>query len=151
MVGPLAHLLAGGAAHFADAVSDAHCIGHAIAAMAAQSANIGAAAGVGMAAGRANGLACNKQTRTDDISLIDRFLDAPIGAARIADGGEAAINHALEQANSTRRHQGERHIFEAANRHFREEDMDMAVDEARHHRLAAAIDDCGRGALDRLV
>jgi hypothetical protein len=34
---------------------------------------------------------------------------------------------------------------------FREKDMDMAVDQARHQRAAAAIDDIGLGGLDRLV
>jgi hypothetical protein len=57
----------------------------------------------------------------------------------------------MHQPGSPGGHQGKRNGFEKTKVHFRETDVNVAVDKTRHHRAAAAIDDVGVRRLDRLV
>ncbi len=83
--------------------------------------------------------------------LLDRGLEAPVGAAGVAHAGEAAVEHAEHQPRGARRHQGQRHGFEKADVHFAQGDVDVAVDQAGHHRAPAAVDHVSALRLDRLV
>ena len=104
-----------------------------------------------MAAGRADRSARDEQARPRNIALIDRGLDAPVGAAGVAHAGEAAVEHAEHQPRGPRGHQRQRNSFEEADIHFAQGDVHMAVDQAGHQRAAAAIDDVGALRLDRFL
>ena len=101
---------------------------------------VGAAAGIAVAAGRADRLAGDEEARAGDQARLDGGLDAPVGAAGVAHRGEAAIDHAAHQLGRLGGQQGERHALEMADVHFRQEDVDVAVDQARHQRALAAVD-----------
>jgi hypothetical protein len=86
-----------------------------------------------------------------NVGLFHGGLQAPVGAAGVAHGREAAVDHAEHQPRGACRHQRQRHGFEVADVHLAQRDMDMAVDQARHQGTPAAIDHVGALRLDRLV
>ena len=150
LVGALAHLLAHQLAHLVGAVGDRHAVDHGVAAAAGRAGDVGAAARIAVAAGRADGAAGDEEARAGDQAGLDGGLDAPVGAAGVAHRGEAAVDHALHQVGRPRRQQGQRHVLEVADVDLDQEDMDVAVDQARHQGALAAIDHLRLGRLDRL-
>ena len=149
LVGALAHLLAHAGADGIRAVGDGHDIDHGVAAAAGSALVVGAAARIGMAAGRADRLAGNEQPRSGNKPRLDGGLDAPVGAAGVAHGRETAIDHAAHQLGRLGGQERQRHALEVADVHFSQEHVDVAVDQAGHQRALAAIDDPGLGRLDR--
>ena len=135
VVGALAHLLARFLAHLGHAVRRAHPEAHGVAAMAAH-AEIGAPARIAVSAGRADRGARDEQPRPRNVALLDRGLQTPVGAAGVADAGEAAVEHAEHQPRGARGHQGQRHGFEVADIDLAQGDVDVAVDQARASRCA---------------
>ena len=83
------------------------------------------------------------------MSGFDGGLDSPVGAAGIAHGGEAAIEHGAQSRRCARRDQGQRHRFHEANIDLAVDGVHVAVDQSRHQRALAAVDDIGLGCLDR--
>ena len=149
LVGALAHLLAGGLAHLVRAVGDAADEHHAVAAETGR-ADVGAAVAVVVAAGRTDRAAGDEEARARDQARFDGGLGPPVGAAGIAHGGEAAIEHALQAPGGARHHQRQRHRLHAVDVDLAVMGMDVAVDQARHQGALAAIHDLGLGRLDRL-
>ena len=150
MVGALPHLLADGFHNLGHAVRLPHAETHGVAAVATH-AEIGAAAGVAVSAGRPERGARDEQTRSRDVTLFDRELEAPVGAAGITHAGEAAIEHAEHQPCGPRRHQGQWNGLEEADVHFTQDHVDMAVDQPGHQRPSAAVDDVGALGLNRFL
>ena len=143
LVAALAHFLAHRAADLGNAVGDAHGERHGVAAMTAH-AEVGAAAAVAMAAGRADRASGDEQPRSRQQPFVGRFLQAPIGAAGVAHAGEAAVEHPAHQLGGARRHQRQRHVLHVADHDLGQHHMHMAVDQAGHQRAPAAVDDVGR-------
>ena len=104
-----------------------------------------------MTAGLDERLAANKEARSFDDLLIDRALEADVGAAEVADRGEPAQKHLLHDPRGVQRDQqiGQSRVVSGVG--VRRDDMGVAVDEARHQGLAAQVDPVGRGILDRFV
>src|SRR5262245_51546449 len=102
-----------------------------------------------MPAGGPNRHAGDEQARPDQITLFDGGLDAPIAAARVAPGGEAAIEHGAQPDRRARGQQRQRHCLEKADIHLAMNDMHVAIDKARGERAAAAIDHFGLPASNR--
>src|ERR1700748_2303011 len=104
MVGALAHLLARRFAHFVGAVGDRGFELQAVAALAfTVEPEAGAPARIRMAAGRADRLACDIEPGTVDRPGFEGSLEAPVGAAGAANGGEAAIEHRAQAGGGARR------------------------------------------------
>jgi hypothetical protein len=78
-------------------------------------------------------------------------LIPPVGAAGVAYGREAALQHAAHRVHRARRHEGQRNALEPAERDLAQHHVDVAVDQAGHQRSPAAIDDLGRGRRNRPV
>src|ERR1035437_5647073 len=104
-----------------------------------------------MTTGGSNCLTRDEKTWCRDIALLDCLLDSPVSATRITNRGKAAVDHPFHEANSTRRHQGQRYIFEVPNVNLAEKDMDMAIYEPWHQSASTTIDYIGQRALDRLI
>src|SRR6478735_6073657 len=98
MVGALAHLLAGGFADFVDAIGDRGLELQPVAAgaLVVAAEAVGAPARIRMPAGGTDRLTGDIKPRTRDMPGFDRGLDAPIGAASVPHGGEAAIEHGAQ-------------------------------------------------------
>ena len=150
VVGALAHLLARRLAHLVGTIGDRRLEGQAAAAGAA-AVDIRAAPAVGVAARGPDRLAGDEQARADEMTLLDARLDAPITSARVAHRGEAAVEHGAQPCCRARREQGQRHRLHEADVDLAVDDVHVAVDQPRHQRAPAAIDDVLGLAPDRLV
>jgi hypothetical protein len=104
-----------------------------------------------MTAGLDERLAADEETRSFDDLLIDRALEADVGAAEVADRGEPAQKHLLHDPRRVQRDEriGQSRVVGRVGQ--RRDDMGVAVDEAGHQGLAAQVDAVGGGILDRLV
>ena len=111
----------------------------------------GTQAGFAVAAGLAERRARDEQPRPYEQPLLHRSLDAPVGAAGVAQRGKAAHQHGAHGGGGLGRHQGERRVGEESNIHFGEHDVDMGVDQSWHQRAAAEVDALCRGAGDRAI
>ena len=150
LVAALPHFLADRLLHLRDAVGQAHGEGERVAAVAAH-ARIGPPAAIAVPAGRAERLAGDEQPGTRAKPLLDRGLDPPVGAAGVAYGREAALQHAAHQVHCACRHQGQRDALEPAECHLAQHDVDVAIDQARHQGPPAAVDDLGRARRNRPI
>ena len=150
MVAALAHLLAHDLAHLIDTVDVLPQEGLAIAAGAGV-ARVGARAAVGMSAGRPERASGNEQARAADQPLLDRRLHAPIGAAGVAHGGEAAVEHLADALGGARRRQCQRYLLHAAHVDFAVHAMHVAIDQAGHQHAAATVDHLRRVGADRPI
>ncbi len=148
VVGALAQLVAHRTQHLRHAVDDARDQRDAAAA-GADVARIRPAAPVAVAAGLGDALPGDEQARPDEMPRLDRLADAPIGAADVAHRGEAAIEHRPHQRRRARRHQGQRDVVEEMEIDLGEIDMDMRVDEPRHHGAPGDVDHRRALAADR--
>ena len=68
------------------------------------------AAVIGVAAGLREGLAADDEARSLDKPFLDRHDEAMIGAAQIADGGEAAHQHLAHDLGGAHRHERVRQL-----------------------------------------
>ena len=109
LVRPPAQLFAHGPAHIVDPVGNARGEGQGVLAMA-DIAVVGPRAKIAVAAGLAEGPACNEQPGPGDQPVLDRALDPPVGSGGIAYGGKAALQHRFEDADRPRTHQGRRYL-----------------------------------------
>src|SRR5262249_26121236 len=96
LVASLPHFLAHGLADLVLAVHRGGGKNERVAAVAAR-AGIRASAHVSVATGRSNRLSRDEHAWPFDEPLIHRFLESPVGAARIANGCESAIEHGSQQ------------------------------------------------------
>ena len=144
----LAQFLARGEPHIVDTIDDAPEIAEPL--LHHLSPIVGPDALVAMAARLRQALAGDDQPRAVDHALLDRHDESEIGAAAIANGGEAALQDRFHDPAGLQRNQRGRRqrVGPAVDR--RRDDMHMAVDEARHQRLAAKVDPLGGGVVDRL-
>ena len=96
-----------------------------------------------MAAGLADRATGDEQARPGEQPLLDRQLVAEIGAAGVADGGEAARQHGAEPLGRMRGGERGRDVAGGveAEADMARHDVDMAVDQAGHQGTAAEIDD----------
>ena len=117
----------------------------------AEAFRFGAQPALAVAAGLAQRLAGDEQARALEQALLDRGLDAVVGAAGVAQRGEAAMQHGAHGDRAFRGEQRQRHVGQQAQVHLGEHDMDVRVDQPRHQRAAAEVDARGRGAGDRAV
>ncbi len=150
LVGALAHLFAHGAAHLVGPVGQRQREGHGIAAAARRRA-VGAPARVAVAARGADGAPGDEQARAGQEPALDRRLDAPVGPARVAHGGEAAVDHAAHQRRGARGHERERDVLEVPDVHLAQVHVHVAVDQPGHERAPAAVDHRGARGHDRPV
>jgi hypothetical protein len=102
-------------------------------------------------AGLAQRLARDEHAGSGDESPLDRLGEAEIGAAGVADGGEAAAQHARQYRTRLMGEEGHRQGREDREIGLDGDGVDMGVDEAGHQRLALEVDDCGAGGFDRPV
>ena len=150
VVGALPHLLARGLAHLIGTVGRRRLELQAVAADA-RSAHVRSPAAVGVAASRPDRLAGDEHARPDEMPRLDGRLDAPVASARIAHRREAAIDHGPQPRARACGQQRQRHRLQEADVDLAVHHVHVRVDQARHHRAPAAIDDRGVVALDRLV
>ena len=143
LVCALAELFAHGLAHVAHAVGCLHQERQRVAALAGR-LTCRPAAGVAVAAGHADGASRNEEAWAVNGAVFDSLPYAPVRAAGVPDGREATAQHVLEQLGRFRGHEGQRVVLELAHGEFHDEDVDVAVDEARHQSAAAEVD-AGRG------
>src|SRR5207253_1822826 len=111
----------------------------------AAGSGVGAATRVRVPSRGSNRPASDEQAWAVNQPLIHRRLESPVGAARIADRGEASVEHSLQGDHCAGSHQGERNVLELAEEHLAQDDMSVAIDEPGHQRAPAAID--GQGIL----
>jgi hypothetical protein len=104
-----------------------------------------------VAAGLGEGLARNDEAGRLDQALLLRLDQGVGGAAEVAHRCEAAVEHALHDAGGAIGDERIRNEGVLADIHHGGDDVDVAVDEARHERALAAVHDLGLGSLDRLV
>ena len=86
------------------------------------------------------------RARAFEQALLDRGLDAVVGAAGVAQRGEAAMQHGAHGDRAFRGEQRQRHVGQQAQVHLGQHDMDVRVDQPRHQRAAAEVDARGGGA-----
>ena len=91
------------------------------------------------------------EPRPDEQALLDGCLHAPIGAAGVAQRGEAAHQHGVHGDRALGGEQGQRHIVQQPQVHLGQHDMDVAVDQPRHQRAVADRDARGGAGADRAV
>ena len=72
-------------------------------------------------------------------------------AAGVAHGGEAAVEHGAQPRRRARGDQRQRQRLHEADIDLAVDGVDVAVDQPRHQRAPAAVDDIGLGRLDRPV
>jgi len=92
-----------------------------------------------MASGLRNGLAGNEQTRAQKMSPLNRFDQAVIRTGRIAHGGVAPPQHALQNVLGLGRDEGGRCHRELQKIRHRRGDMHMGIDQARQDGSALQI------------
>ena len=139
LVGALSHLLARGPADLVGPVGQLEREGHGVAA-AARRVAVGAPARVAVAARRADGAAGDEEPRPGQEALLHRRLDPPVRAAGVADGREAAVDHAAHEHGGARGHQREGHVLEVPDVHLAQVHVHVAVDEPGHQRAPTAVD-----------
>ena len=100
---------------------------------------------IAVAAGLAQRLAGDEQARAFEQALLDRGLDAVVGAAGVAQRGEAAMQHGAHGHRAFGGEQRQRHVGQQAQVDLGEHDMDVRVDQAR----ASACGRAGRCAWRR--
>ena len=96
-----------------------------------------------MAACLAQRLARDEHARPGDEPLFDRLRQAEIGAAGVADRGEAAAQHALQYGARLVGEKGHRQDRQHGEVDLDGDGMDVRVDQAGHQRLALEVDDRG--------
>ena len=101
---------------------------------------------VAMTAGLAQPLAGDDQPRPGEQPLLDGERQAVVGAAAVAHRGEAARQHRRHDAGGAGRGQRRRRHGVGAKVDQTGDDMDVAVDQAGHQRLAGEVDPFGAGA-----
>ena len=89
--------------------------------------------------------------RGPEMARFDRGLDAPVAAAGVAHRGEAAVEHGAQPCRRARGEQGQRQRLHEADVDLAVDDVHVAVDQPRHQRAPAAVDDVSLRRLDRLV
>jgi hypothetical protein len=100
-------------------------------------------------AGLADRAARYEETRAGEITALDGLANAPVGPARVPHRREAPIEHGAHERRGARGQERERHGLERPDVDLRQEDMDVAVDQARHERPAAHVDAGRAGGADR--
>src|SRR5689334_25401239 len=108
LIGALPELVAHRLEHVGYAVGDATHVGEARAARALE-ARLRAPAEVAVAARLADWHARYEHARSFDDAVVDRRLQAPIAATRVANRGEAAHQHPARGGDGLRREQRQRH------------------------------------------
>ena len=135
-----ADLLARGAAHLGHAVADPAAHGHGVGRLERHAP---AGALVGVAAGLGERLAAEDEARPGEQPLLDGLGEAPIGAADVAHGGEAALEHPAQDAGGVGGDVVGRPLGLRREVGRGGGDVDVAVDQAGHQRAAADVDRSG--------
>ena len=104
-----------------------------------------------MTTGLAERLAGDEQSRAFEQPLLDRGLDAVVGAAGVAQRGKAAMQHGAHSDRAFRGKQRKRHIGQQAQVHLGEHHVDVRVDQPRHQRATTQVDAGGGRAGERAV
>ncbi len=94
-------------------------------------------------------LARREDARTRNHALLDRLLQRPVGAARVAHGREAAVEHALHDRQRLEYRQHVRLAGIGAEIRVRGEHVHVAVDHAGHDGLAGDVDHRRTGNVER--
>src|SRR5258705_11439923 len=102
-----------------------------------------------MVAGGADRLTGDIKTWPGDMPGFDRGLDAPIGAAGVTHGREAAVEHGAQPRRRARVDQRQRQHLHEAYIDLAVDGMHVAIDQPRHQRALAAVDDISVSRLDR--
>ena len=79
-------------------------------------------------------------TRAAQRALVARLGEAVVGAAAVAHGGEASVEHAAQDGNGARVQKAGRHSARHAQVGAARRDVHVAVDEPGHQRQIAAIE-----------
>ena len=98
---------------------------------------------VGMAAGLRERLAAEYDARPAYEPLVDRRRQAVVGPADVADGGEPARQHSVEDAHGLCGDVVRRPLHHRAEVRGRGRDVDMGVDKTRHDRAPARVEHLG--------
>ena len=106
---------------------------------------------IGVAAGLAQRLAGDEQPRADEQALFHRSLEAPVGAAGVAQRGEAAVQHRAHGDGAFGGQQGQGHVGEQLQVDLGQHDVDVRVDQAGHQGAVADVDALGVGRGDRAI
>jgi hypothetical protein len=94
-----------------------------------------------MAAALAQRVPADEHPRSGDQTAIDRLLHAPVSAARIPDGGKSLVQRLADHRRGRVGQQAGRIVPALLGKvHLNRADMDMGVDQPRHHRPAATLD-----------
>jgi hypothetical protein len=99
-----------------------------------------------MPAGGTDGAPRDEHARTRQQSLRNAVAQSPIGAARVAHGREAAIDHRAHEARRADGHHRKWNGFELLDIHLREHRVNVAIDEAGHQRPPLQSITSARGA-----
>jgi hypothetical protein len=95
--------------------------------------------GVAMAAGLADHRQADLHPGSVDQPLVDGALDAQVGAAGVAHGGDPGAQRGLQVVDRLEEHVAERGVQVAQLVHVADHDVDVAVEEPRQQRLAAQV------------
>ena len=95
---------------------------------------------VAVAAGLADHAEADLHARPADEAVVDRLLDAEVGAARVADGGDADAERRLEVVHRLVEAVAERRLEVARRVDGADHDVGVAVEQARQERLAGQVD-----------
>jgi hypothetical protein len=112
-------------------------------------AGVGPPPRIAVPAGLADRPAGHEEPRPGQVALGDALANAPVGAARVAHGREAAVEHRAHEGGAARRHQGERDRFRGPDVDLGQEDVDVAVDQPGHQGAPAGVEREAGGDLDR--
>src|SRR6185312_15387551 len=137
----LADLLTDHGADSVDAVCNGHGEAQPVTATAVLVARVRAPAHVRMTARRADGPSGDEEARPRQMAFLHRLSDSPIRATRIPYRGEPSVEHPQHQRCCTRREERDRNVLEQCEVDFAEIDVNVAIDQARHERTPAAVDD----------
>src|ERR1051326_4489178 len=102
-----------------------------------------------MTAGGTDRLAGDIDPRADDVPGFDGCLDAPVCAAGVTHGREAAVEHGAQPGRRARGDQGQRQHLHEAYVDLAVDGVDVTIDQSWHQRTLAAVDDRGLGRLNR--
>ncbi len=95
---------------------------------------------IAVTAGLRQRLTGRENPRTGNQPAFECLRQTPIRAARIAHAGETAAEHRLQNRQRANCGENIRLCRVHAEVRARSQHMDVAIDQARHHRLAASVD-----------
>ena len=113
--------------------------------------NIGQGAQIAVAAARGDHRARRIDAGANGKAAVDRLFQAKRRAAEVADGGEAAHQRALGLGARGQHYEADVRVQKGGDRESSEDRMPVRVDQARHERPAAAVNDLRSGRRREIV